>query len=178
MKTLMKMILLGLFVASVVVACSKDNTSPQKGLISEITGTYTGYFTDGSSLKSARHDSSATAEITALGEDQIQVWCYGHGLDTTLVLDIYENNDSIMVCMTGDAFETEYGHMKGHQMGHGMHDFSGTEWMHHLSDEHTTGDKHYGMFDTINHTFEYTFMMMSNDSLYYSKFHGKRDNLP
>lgn len=175
MKTTMKTILLSLFVAGVFVACTKENTTPQKELISEITGTYTGYLTDESSLKSALHDSSATAEITAFGENQIQVWCYGHSLDTTLVLDIYENNDTIMTCLTGEAFETEYGHMKGHQMGHGMHNFSGTEWMHHLNDEHNPGDTHYGMFDTIQHSFEYSFKMMSNGSVYFSKFHGTKN---
>lgn len=171
----MKILILSLLMVGVFSACSKNNTPPQEELISSLLGTYTGFYNTEGTLKSALHDSSATAEITGAGEGQIEVWCYGHDLDTTIILDIYEDNDTVMVCMTGDAFTQEYGHMKGHQMGHGMHSTTGTEWMHHLEDEHSSGDRHYGMFDTTNHTFEYAFKMMVNDTVYYTKFHGTKN---
>ena len=77
--------------------------------------------------------------------------------------------------MTGDDFNNEYGHMNGHMMGHGMHETTGTDWMHHLEDEHENGDQHYGMFDLENHSFEYSFKMMHNDSVYYRNFQGIRN---
>jgi hypothetical protein len=34
-------------------------------------------------------------------------------MDTTFMLNYYENHDSVMVCMTDSDFEHEYGHMMG-----------------------------------------------------------------
>lgn len=34
-----------------------------------------------------------TATVTMMGENQIQVHCFGDPIDTTFVLDYYENNE-------------------------------------------------------------------------------------
>ena len=75
-------------------------------------------------------------------------------MDTTFVLNHYEHNDSVMVCLNGEAFEEMYGHMMGHggNMGNGnsggmmggMNNGS-SEWMNHMNNEHEEGDEHFGL---------------------------------
>jgi hypothetical protein len=162
----------------VLTACNKselpsDNT---------IEGTYVGTLTaDG--LKSASGtllgSSAATADITKSGDGQIEVHCYGDVLDTTFMLNYYDNHDSVMVCLTGDNFEEMYGHMlgSGHTMGGMMGDITNgeTEWMHHMDDEHDHDDEHFGGFNMGNHTFSYTFRMMDGDNPYSLMFHGSKE---
>jgi len=134
--------------------------------IDDIAGTYIGSLTN-SNLKSALDEGhvsdNATADVKHMGEGQIQVHCYSADFDTTIVLDYYHNNDSVMVCLTGDDFTNMYGHMKGegHMSGGMMGDMHDdeTEWMHHMDDEHQNGDEHFGGFHPESQSFEYTFFM-------------------
>lgn len=73
--------------------------------------------------------------------------CFGETLDTTFMLDYYENNDSVMVCLTGNDFTTMY----GHRLGEG----------HHSSDEH------FGGFDMNERSFTYSFRMVEGSTPYY-----------
>jgi hypothetical protein len=81
-----------------------------------------------------------------------------------------------MVCLTGDDFEQHYGHMLGHgHMGGGMmSDLRNgeTHWMHHLSDEHASGDEHFGGFDMQEGSFTYSFIMMDGSQPFYLRFYG------
>ena len=93
----------------------------------DIEGVYEGTFSVSSSLKATSLDASenhhGTAEVSLMGDNQIEVHCFGEEIDTTFMLDYYEHNDSIMVCLTGDDFEHMYGHMLGEgHMGEGMMD--------------------------------------------------------
>ena len=157
-----------------VTSCEKTNDQ----LITDLEGTYIGLFTKSSSLKSALSDESGEddgiAEITMMDDNQIRVHCYGNEIDTTFMLEIYEDHDDFFVCQTGDGFHQEYGHMKGvRHMGHMMG--SQTEWMHHLNDDHEDGDEHFGAFDMGDGTFSYAFRMTENHSSYYLKFHGIKE---
>jgi len=148
-----------------------------------IDGKYIGYFSTSSSLKSAQADSQVggpdTAVVTLMGDQQIEVHCYGETLDTTFILDYYENNDSVMVCLTGDDFTTMYGHMlgEGHMSGGMMGDINQGEnqWMHHLEDEHHSGDEHFGGFDMNEQSFTYSLRMEEESTPYYLKFHGVKE---
>ncbi|WP_163707550.1 hypothetical protein [Mangrovibacterium lignilyticum] len=156
----------------VLTACSKnEDTSEQT-----ITGTYVG------TLKSSASTTTpiaATATVVETGDLEIELHCLSDELDTTLVLKYYHNDDSIMVCLTGDDFEHMYGHMlgQGHMMGGMMGDLSDgeTEWMHHLNDEHQDGDEHFGGFDMQHHTFGYRFEMMDGDMPYNLTFQGVKE---
>jgi len=148
--------------------------------INDIEGEYIGSFSVSNTLKSAwlggANQDDGTADIDKLGVNQIQVHCYGGAIDTTFMLDYYEQNDSVMVCLTGDEFEDMYGHMlgDGHMMGGMMGDMGSgqTEWMHHMDDEHNEGDEHFGGFNMQDGTFTYSFQMMDGTTPYYLKFHG------
>ena len=75
------------------------------------------------SLKSSALDGlendHGTAEVKMMGDNQIEVHCFGEVLDTTFMLDYYEHNDSVMVCLTGSDFSNMYGHGlgEGHMSG-------------------------------------------------------------
>ena len=169
MKTKTVIILIGIVTAGFLASCNKKSTTPDDTL-GQITGTYEGTLSTTGSLKSLTHDPTATTDITAVSDDEIQVHCYAEGFDTTIVLNFYENHDSVMVCMTGEDFEREYGHMNGH-MGHDMH-MGGTDWEHHMEDEHNGNDQHYGMFSMRDHSFEYAFKMEQGDLVWYKVFKG------
>ena len=156
-----KNIFIGLVViAFAFTACEKLGDFDGK----DIEGTYIGTLSLESSLKSVLdegHGDSAITNITDMGDGMIEVHCYGAEFDTTLLLNYYDHNDSVMVCNTGAEFEYMYGHSlgQGHMGGGLMGDTSNGEsnWMHHMSDEHDEGDEHFGGFNMENHSFEYTF---------------------
>ena len=173
--------IIGMLITSVLlVAVSCSNTG--NDLKDSIEGTYYGTFTRSSSSKSVQtdHDGSAngTAEVSMMGDNQIEVHCFWEEADTTFMLDYYLHHDSVLVCLTGDDFEYMYGHMLGDgHMGGGMMgdiDADETEWMHHLSDEHVEGDEHFGGFDMHNGTFTYSIRMMDEAGPYYMKFSGSK----
>ena len=175
-----------LFISALLVVASCTRTGSDQE--NSIEGTYYGTITRTASLKSAQAVKSGadqgTAEVTMMGDNEIEVHCFGSEIDTTFMLDYYMQHDSAYVCLTGDDFENMYGHMLGeghmggNMMGGGMMgDISGdeTEWMHHLNDEHKTGDEHFGGFDMKNGTFTYSIRMMDETEPYYMKFTGSKE---
>ncbi|MFN4761714.1 hypothetical protein ACKGJN_01205 [Gillisia sp. Q332] len=162
----------------VLAACEKsDNVSVQ-----EIEGTYVGTLTGFDTAKSETRvntDEAAIAEIRKTGNELIEVHLYSDGMDTTFVLNYYEHNNSVLVCLNGHDFENMYGHMlgQGHPNGGMMGDMrkGETEWTHHLRDEHQEEDEHFGGFDMQNHTFGYQLNMMDGNTPYHLKFQGKKE---
>ena len=160
-------------------SCEKTGDNTSIG----IEGVYIGSFSISSSLKSASLESlmadHGTTEVTLMGEHQIEVHCYGQEIDSTLMLDYYEHNDSIMVCLTGEDFTNMYGHGlgQGHMSGGMMGDNNegDSDWMHHMDDEHLAGDEHFGGFNLDEGSFTYSFKMMEGSSPYYLKFHGVKE---
>lgn len=144
-------------------------------------GTYVGTISQitGKAYLDNDNEDDAIAEITRIGNQTIQVHFYNADLDTTFMLNYYEDIDNINVCLTGDEFENMYGHMLG--LGHtngGMmnHMQNGeTEWMHHLNDEHQEGDEHFGGFDMQNHTFRYRFNLLDGGISKEFQFEGQKE---
>jgi hypothetical protein len=173
MKTILT-IAAGLLIA--LVACEKEEDYVAEFL----SGTYEGTLTYDSNLKSTipftGGTHSASAEITAINDDLIEVHCYSTVLDTTFMLNIYSHNDSVNVCLTGSDFTNMYGHMLGQgHMGGMMEDIANgqTNWMHHMNDEHQTSDEHFGGFNLDDHSFGYRIKMMDGDNPYYWNFQGE-----
>ena len=150
------------------VACDKD----EEIIDNSIEGIYIGTLTFGNDLKSASNmENEGTAVVTKNGVDEIQVHCFGSGLDTTFMLNLYEHHDSILVCLTGENFQHMYGHQlggNGHMMGHS--NGGETSWRHHLNDEHHEGDEHFGGFHMGSHTFNYLIKMENG----YYHFEGQK----
>ncbi|HKJ79238.1 MAG TPA: hypothetical protein VKA10_06870, partial [Prolixibacteraceae bacterium] len=164
-----------------LAACEKEESN-EEVQDNSIEGIYTGTLSE-EGTKSANGFSEsmaeATAEVSIVGENEIQVNCYTSDFDTTFMLNYYEHQDNAFVCFTGERFEEMYGHMlgRGHMMGGGMMgDIQNgeTEWQHHMDEEHNEGDEHFGGFDMDHHTFTYTFNMMDGDSPYNLMFQGSK----
>jgi len=173
-----RMIVVGALLAVVVIGFTSCEKSDDPD-VNTIEGVYEGAFSESGSLKAALFDGNeghhGSAVVSMMGNNQIEVHCFGNEIDTTFMLDFYEHNDSVMVCLTGDDFENMYGHMLGEgHMGGMMSDISNseTQWMHHMNDEHNNGDEHFGGFDMHEMTFSYSFKMMDEASPYYLRFHG------
>lgn len=172
MKKLQRIGMMLVLVSLLMTACKNtDDLS-----VSTIEGTYLGTLSVGQKSASVQADGSATAVVKKVGNDLVEVHCFGNEIDTTFMLNYYENHDSIMVCLTGSNFEHVYGHMigQGHMAGGMMGDIGNgeTEWKHHMGDEHKTGDEHFGGFDMGNHSFGYRFKMMDGNEPYYLSFQG------
>jgi len=161
-----------------VTACEKSNNETGNS----IEGTYIGSFSSGNDTKTILdtpdEPQEARAEVMMNDNDRLEVHWTGHGMDTTMMLNYYDNHDSVMVCLTGEEFEHQYGHMlgEGHMTGGHMSDMHDgeTEWMHHMADEHDADDEHFGGFDMQHHTFSYRFEMMNGDTPYTLTFHGEK----
>ena len=157
-------ILLSVILIFTIISCQESDDVNLNG----ITGTYTGTLTSNLSNKSnsSKATNTATSIVRMVGE-QIEVHCFGDDFDETVMLDIYHDNDRVLVCLTGNEFENMYGHMLGQgNMGGNMHNSNNnnnTEWENHLNNEHQEGDEHFGNFDMQHHLFDYTFKMNNGD---------------
>jgi hypothetical protein len=162
----------------VLAACEKsDNVS-----VPEIEGTYVGTLTGFENAKSetgVNTNEAAIAEIRKTGNELIEVHLYSDRMDTTFVLNHYEHNNNVFVCLNGGDFDNMYGHMlgQGHANGGMMGDMQNgeTEWTHHLNDDHQDGDEHFGGFEMQTHTFDYQLNMMDGTNSYNLKFQGKKN---
>lgn len=125
-----------------------------------VTGVYEGTLTTNVSNKSNTSSNSefATAVVSEI-DDKIEVYCYNEYFETTITLNIYENGETMMTCFSGIEFENVYGHsLNEANMGGNMQN-SNNQWVQHLSLEHKESDKHYGSFNMIDNSFEYTFLI-------------------
>jgi hypothetical protein len=176
MNNYLKLLLFAMVVTFVFGACHKDKSTANQS----VDGTYIGSFITTSTLKSAtiaNGNMMDTAIVKLISNGQVNVHCFGDGMDSTFILNTFHNGDSLMVCLTGSSFEHEYGHMmgQGSMMGSGnMMGNNSTEWGQHMNGEHKVGDMHFGGFNMQNSTFGYSFKMMDGNSVYYKKFQGTR----
>ena len=161
-----------------LAACEKS----EEQFVNLIEGTYVGIITNSEGLKgqgAGETIGDASAEITKIRKGTIEVHLYNVELDTTFMLNVYEHQDSVQVCFTGDDFENMYGHKmgQGHISGGMMNDIQNdeTEWMHHLNDEHQEGDEHFGGFDMQNHTFRYRFNLLDEGISKEFQFEGQKE---
>lgn len=148
-------------VGVIITACEKENSTSVT-----IEGAYYGTLSrnvipENTAKKIVPVDTvEASAEVSAVGESLIEIHCYGGDFDTTFNINYYTHHDSVYVCFTAEQFEHKYGHILGSgHMGGMMGDMMNdeTEWMHHLDDEHSEGDEHFGGFNMEQHSFGYTF---------------------
>lgn len=169
MKVIKYLVFIGIIIVSfLALSCQKEKQTVidlSKGIV----GTYKGTLTKGS-LKNA---VEATTDVTKTDFNMVQIHCYSTVLDTTYVMELFENGDSLMVCNIGSDFMNQYGHarMNGHHM---MGSANWQDWLHHMDEEHNQGDEHFGGFNMVDHSFDYKFMMSDNLNDYTLQFNGKK----
>lgn len=180
METSAKKIVLTIITTAILlimVAC--ESSSDSINLNDSIEGTYKGSITSITKIISNEQVSdNAFVKIRAITDNLIEVHMYHEDFDSLFMLNYYDHLDSTLVCLTGNDFESRYGHMlgEGHagggMMGHIQN--SETEWMHHLNDDHNEGDEHFGGFNKQMQTFEYRFNMTRQHINYDLLFQGQK----
>ncbi len=155
-----------LMVVILVASCQKDNNQT-RDLAFEVVGTYKGSLTEIGQPGGVE----ATAVVTKVEIDKVSINCYSVDFDTTFMMELFENGDSMMVCNYGDDFTMQYGHERMDDHHDMMDDVNWQSWNHHMSEEHQAGDEHFGGFDMIEKEFGYRFVINNDSTL---KFNGVR----
>jgi len=188
-KAISKIFVLGVLSAIIFTSCKKDEDPNVTNLLaSEVVGTYTG------TLKNSTTNESKTATITVSVQNDslIQLHCIAANFDSTLILQLYQNYDSIMVCFTGQDFYNEYGHntnnydfCNSQQSGwmnsnwHGDN-WAGNQqwnaWTNHMNTQHSQNDLHYGGFNPTLNSCNYNFSMQNGNTNYFEVFDGIKNN--
>lgn len=166
-----------ILVLVILAGCSKkDEPVPDQS----IDGTYTGTLT-ASGLKSTsgaiNGQVAATSTVTELNDSILEVHCYNDDLDTTFMLNYFNDNDSVIVCMNDSAFDEMYDDMmeNGGMMGGMMGGMKGgwtdrqsgeTDWQYFMDNFPQAGALQIGGFNMMNHSFGYQFEMMDGDMPY------------
>ncbi len=151
-----------------IVSCNNKNQA-NPNLTKAVIGTYEGTLT----TNNLKGTSPATADISAVNDYTVQIHCYGDDLDTTFMLELYEDGNTMRVCFTDEDFYSQYGHGKTEQ--HHMMGNSGswTNWSQHMGNDHGQGDVHYGYFNMSDHQFNYTFNIdITEGNTYTQEFSG------
>ena len=157
-------VMIALFIGS----CTKDeNKNETKDLAAEVAGTYKGSLVEIGQPGSVE----ATAIVTKTEINTVDIHCYSSDFDTTFMMELFENGDSMMVCNFGDDFIMHYGHARMNDHHNMMGDPDWQNWNHHLSEEHQAGDEHFGGFDRMEHNFGCRFVINSDSTL---QFNGIR----
>lgn len=139
-----------------IISCNKDDVVSSTHVIGAYNGTLTTNLGSGSNTQD--NSKSATSIVTTIGK-KIEVYCYNDDFSATVLLNIYENGDYMMTCLSGDEFESMYGHSLSQENMVGYIQNSNLQWTQHLNLEHIETDKHYGSFDMLNNSFSYTFFI-------------------
>ena len=164
-----KIITILLPILPLLISCEKQEVEPEILL----EGSYTGIITAVNA--EVNFQQPAVADIRSLGDDLLEIHCYGEDLDTIFRLNYYQHNEQYMVCNTGEDFEHMYGHaLSGNHMPQGGM-MNETEWMYHLRQEHTESDQHFGQFGMADHSFEYLFEYQDGQHSYNLQFRGVKN---
>ncbi|MFA9389434.1 MAG: hypothetical protein ACERKD_06485 [Prolixibacteraceae bacterium] len=156
---------------SIFTACNKtsEDISPS------VEGTYTGTLIKSTGLKSIALDGDVNVDVNLMDSITLEIHCYGGELDTTMMLNYYEENDSTFLCFSNEQFQGMFGYAFGstHMMGGGMMgNNDDDEWMNHMQNENYTSNEHFGGFNMMDHSFDYTFNRSEDDSIAHFHFHG------
>ena len=154
-----------------LLSCQKESETAVLDLTAQIAGSYKGTITDSGS----GNVFQATADVIKSDNSIVEIHCYSDRLDSTFVMEVFENGDSLMLCNIGDDFVRQYGHARmneHHNMMGG--DMEGQDWMHHMDEEHDEDDEHFGGFNMKDHSFSYRFEMEDDHRGYTLEFKGKK----
>jgi hypothetical protein len=194
-------LVLGVLSLLILSSCEKEEII-NESLASKIIGTYTGTLKNSTTNQSRQ----ATFTVNMLNDSLVSMHCIGNGFDSTVVMQLYQNYDSIMVCFTGQDFYNEYGHNKnnydfcsskkagwmnnvwmndGNCWGNynsnwGNNSWAGNEqwnaWTNHINTQHNQNDTHFGGFNPALNSFNCNFLVHNGSINYFEVFDGVRNN--
>lgn len=188
---------IGVFVFS---SCEKEDTlnNTADSLASEVVGTYSG------TLKNSftNQSTDATITVTMQNDSLVMMHCVAESFDSTVTIQLYQNNDSVMGCYTGQDFYNEYGHNTNNYdfcnnqqsgwsnskwmnddnyWGNNNNDWGNSTWAgnnqwnawtNHMNTQHNQNDRHYGGFDPTANTCNFKFSMLNSSTEYFEIFEG------
>lgn len=147
------LILVALIGVTVLMSCKKD----QNPSIENVVGNYKGTLID---PITQNNEGTATTEVTQIDDETVQIHCTGTNLDTTIVINVYENNDSLMCCshqMSAGCHDGNGNGMMGGGMMGGNNNKKSSNWNNHKKTMSCQSGTHGGGFDTNNNSFNYLF---------------------
>ena len=169
MKEIKYLTISGILIVFVLALSCQKAKQTEIDLTENVVGTYKGTLTQ-PGLKIALE---ATTDVTKTNFNIVQIHCYSTVLDTTFVMELFENGDSLMVCNIGTDFITQYGHTRMNEH-HMMGSTNWQDWMHHLNEEHRQDDEQFGGFNIMDHNFGYRFIMSDPHKNYILQFNGTK----
>ncbi|OFX43768.1 MAG: hypothetical protein A2046_05110 [Bacteroidetes bacterium GWA2_30_7] len=160
------LILVALIGVTVLMSCKKDQNSG----IDNIVGNYKGTLID---PVTQNNEGTATTEVTQIDDETVQIHCSGANFDTTMVINVYENSDSLMCCthqMSSGCHKgnSNGGGMMGGGMMGGNNNKKSKNWDNHKKTMSCQNGTHNGGFDTNNNSFNYLFNMSGQNGLKFS----------
>lgn len=192
MNKIKSILVLSLVVVTfITVSCKKTNDQDlnKVALTSQVTGTYSG------NLRNSQTNTTTPATITvrAINDSLVSLYCQSSIFDTTVTMMLYDNNDSIMMCYTGNDFYNEYGHNldnhnfcnsqpngwtsgweNNHDIWYGNSNNMSNAWNNHMNTQHKAGDQHYGAFNPNSNSCDYAFKIGGANSSYWEYFSGMK----
>ena len=141
--------------------CDKNTDTISTNSLNDLTGTYYGEYV---SVSGQSVSKAGTVSVENASGSELSIHCLAEDLDTTYMVNAYDDGDSIMACDTSVDFSDDY-HMSDHDhMMMSMDDYE-TDWMHHMEDAHDTFDIRFGGFSMTDHSFSCDFTTSSGDTL-------------
>lgn len=198
LKNMKVIFLMATIIGFLFYSCNKEEeTSLDNTLASSVIGTYTG------TLKSTttNQSSPATLNVTIINDSLVSMHCMSNNFDSTFIMQLYQNYDSIMVCYTGQDFYNEYGHNRNNydfctnrqsgwtnnawmndgncwgnmNQGWGNSNWAGTDqwnaWTNHMNTQHNQNDNHFGGFNPNMNSCIFKFSIQNNSN-YFKVFEG------
>ncbi len=159
-----------IIISAFMLSCQKEDDLSTLNFTESVAGTYKGTVTDSGSGKVY----VATADVIKSNSSIVEIHCYSDVLDSTFVMEVFENGDNFMVCSVGDDFAKLYGHSRmneHHMMGGNANE---QNWGHHMDEEHDQDDEHFGGFNMNDHSFYYDFEMEDNHGGFTLEFKGEK----
>jgi hypothetical protein len=157
-----------------------------QNLSASVRGTYTGHLTNSASNQSR----PATLTVITQNDSLVSMHCLANDFDSTVMVRLYQNMDSIMVCSTENDFYSQYGrelnmdymdfshNMPQGWMGNNMNSncWAGNDqwnaWTNHMNTQHASNDEHFGGFDMESNISYYTFRIKNGNNTYDEFFQG------
>ena len=150
-------------VTFVLTACEKNNNSGvNTNSLSDLAGIYYGEFTP---VSGGGDVSPGKVEVENTDNADLSVHCLGNGLDTTIIVNAYDDGDSIMVCDTSIDFNDDYHRMQSGSNMMSMANNDETDWMQHMNDAPDSSNIRFGGFDMTNNSFFCDITTADGDSL-------------
>jgi hypothetical protein len=189
-------IVLGLFSVTLFSSCeeieSLNSTEDIEPLASEVIGSYSGTLTNSITNQSTPAQLTVTMENDSL----VSINCTTDDFDSTIVMQLYQNNDSIMLCDTGQNFYNEYGHDldssdyctddsgdwddDDDNWNNDDDNWSGennwTAWTNHMNTQHDPNDIHFGGFNIKDNSCNISFSINNGGESYFELFSGTKNN--